>query len=365
MVFCGVSEGLNNVFNADSCVVGVASMLRLGLVGCGSISYEHVRRLSILDEGEVCIAALCDIVLENAERLRVYANRFRNLTPDPIPRENLFSDYRGMLDSVDLDAVIVCTPHTLHYEHVMEALRRGLHVLVEKPMAVSLREAEEMASEASRRNLVLAIGYQRHFDPVYTYVRNLVLSGDLGDPHFVVATLYQNLIAAGRWYLDPKLSGGGQLKASGTHLVDLVLWITEREPVRVKALMDRCGTDVDLYIAIAAELSGGILASIAISGAAPGRTAAVDEEFRLWCSKGAVHVYGGRIYVQNRDGDTTMVDRGRLPRITSNPDVNFVRAILGKEECLVPARYGVWATKFEDMAYADVGKPIPSRLKLE
>ena len=340
-------------------------MLRLGLIGCGSISYEHIRRLSILDEGEACIRALCDVKLENAEKLRIYANRFRNITLDPIPKENIFTDYREMLDSIELDAVIVCTPHTLHYEHVMESLKRGLHVLVEKPMAVSLREAEEMASEASRKGLILAIGYQRHFDPVYTYVRNTVLSGKFGNPHFIVATLYQNLIAAGRWYLDPKLSGGGQLKASGTHLVDLILWITEREPVRVKALMDRCGTDVDLYIAIAAELSGGVLASIAISGAAPGMTASVDEEFRLWCSKGAIFVLGGRVYVQDRSGDTTIIDRGRLPRIASNPDINFVRAILGKEECLVPAKYGVWATKFEDMAYADVGIPIPSRLKLE
>ncbi|MEM2739685.1 MAG: Gfo/Idh/MocA family oxidoreductase, partial [Candidatus Bathyarchaeia archaeon] len=299
-------------------------MLKLGFIGCGSISYEHVRRLSILDEGEACIKALCDVKLENAEKLRIYANRFRNTTADPIPRENIFMDYREMLDSVELDAVIICTPHTMHYEHVMESLKRGLHVLVEKPMAVSLREAEEMASEASRRSLVLAVGYQRHFDPVYTYVRDMVLGGKLGDPHFIVATLYQNLIAAGRWYLDPKLSGGGQLKASGTHLVDLILWITEREPVKVKALMDRCGTDVDLYIAIAAELSGGVLASIAISGAAPGTTASVDEEFRLWCSRGAIFVLNGRVYVQDRSGDTTMIDRGRLPRIASNPDLNFV-----------------------------------------
>lgn len=340
-------------------------MIKLGFIGCGSISYEHIRRLSILEYGEACIVALCDIIPENAEKLRVYANRFRNITSEQIPSEHLFTDYREMLDSVELDAVIVCTPHTLHYEHVMECLRRDLHVLVEKPMAVSLREAEEMASEASKRNLVLAVGYQRHFDPAYTYVRNMVLNRSLGDPHFIVATLYQNLLAAGRWYLDPKLSGGGQLKASGTHLVDLILWVTEREPVRVKALMDRCGTDVDLYIAIAAELSGGVLASIAISGAAPGMTASVDEEFRLWCSKGAIFVLGGRVYIQDRSGDTTIIDRGRLPRIASNPDVNFVRSILGREECLVPARYGVWATKFEDMAYADVGIPIPSRLKLE
>jgi len=341
----------------------VIVVIRVGIVGCGGISYEHVRRLSLLEEGEAKLVGLCDIILERAERLMNYANKFRNITPEPLTKEHLFTDYSKMLDNLDLDAVIVCTPHTLHYEHVMEALKRSLHVLVEKPMAITVKEAVEMAMEAKKRGLTLAIGYQRHFQPQYVYARNLILSGKVGDPHFIVGWLVQNLLIADRFYLNPKLSGGGQLKASGTHLVDIVLWVTNTEPVRVKAMMDRCGTEVDIYVGMVVELSNGAIASIAISGGAPGLTTAVDEELRVWCSRGGVFVIGDRVYVQNEEGDITLVDRGKLPKVSPNPDVNFIRAIAGKEECMVPAECGVRATKLEEMAYVDVGKPIPNKLR--
>jgi len=341
----------------------VVYLLRVGIVGCGSISWEHVRGLSLLDEGEAGVVGLCDIVRDRAERLMGYVNRFRVIAPEPLSLESVFEDYSEMLDSLELDATIVCTPHTLHYEHVMEALRRNLHVLVEKPMAVSLREAEEMRGEAERRGLVLSIGYQRHCKPEYVYARSRILSGDLGEPHLIMGWLSQNLTVAGRFYLNPKLSGGGQVRSSGTHLIDAILWLTDTEPVRVKAFMDRAGSDVDLYAVIAVELSNGALASITLSGGDVRPTTAVDEELRVWCSRGAVFIKGDDVYIQGSDGSITKVDRSLYPKVSPNPDVNFIRAILGKEENLIPPICGVRASKLEELAYKDVGTPIPSRLK--
>ncbi|MEM2922130.1 MAG: hypothetical protein QXF26_07420 [Candidatus Bathyarchaeia archaeon] len=85
----------------------------------------------------------------------------------------------------------------------------------------------------------LTVGYQRHCQPEYVYARNEVLSGELGQPRMIVGWLVQNLVAAGSFYLDPAFSGGGQIKASGTHLMDVVLWMTDTEPVRVKAFTDK------------------------------------------------------------------------------------------------------------------------------
>lgn len=338
--------------------------MKVGIIGCGSISWEHVRRLSLLDQGEAEVAALCDLVEDRAEKLRRYINKFRVVAPEPLSSDITFKDYGEMLESVELDAVIVCTPHTLHYEHVMEALRRNLHVLVEKPMAVSLREAEEMKGEAEKRGLILSIGYQKHCKPEYVYARNMILGGELGRPHFIVGWLSQNLIVAGRFYLDPKLSGGGQVKGSGTHLIDAILWVTDTDPVRVKALMDRAGTQVDIYAVMVVELSNGALASIALSGGDPRPTTAVDEEVRFWCSRGGVFIRNGEVYVEDERGNVTKVDRSLYPKVSPNPDVNFIRTILGKEENLIPAICGVRATKLEELAYKDVGSPIPSRLRM-
>jgi predicted dehydrogenase len=337
--------------------------VKLGIVGCGSISWEHVRRLSLLGRGEAKVSVLCDVNKQRAEKLADYVNLFRNIAPEPIGPKNIFESYDDMLDESNLDAVIICTPHSLHYEHTMKAFSRNLHVLVEKPMAISVKEAEEMVSEASKRNLVLAVGYQRHCQPEYLYARNKILSGELGEPHIIFGWLIQNLVAAGGFYLDPKMSGGGQIKASGTHLIDVILWITDTEPVRVKALMDRAGLPVEIYAVMAVELSNGALASIAISGGHPRPHTGVTEEARIWCSKGAIHMIDGAIYVEDSESNVTRVDRAKLPRPSPNPDVNFVRAILGEEENLIPGICGLRATKLEEMAYMDVGQSISSKLK--
>jgi len=337
--------------------------IRVGVVGCGSVSWEHVRRLSLLGGGEARVMALCDVAGDRAESLRGFINRFRNITPEPLESEATFVNYDEMLRKAELDAVIVCTPHTLHHDHVLKALRNDLHVLVEKPMAVSVIEAEAMNAEALKRHRVLTVGYQRHCQPECFFARLKILSGELGEPHIIVGWLIQNLLAAGRFYQDPTLSGGGQIKASGTHLIDLILWMTETEPVKVKAFMDLAGAPVDIYAVLAVQLSSGALASITISGGHPRLHTGVTDEVRVWCAKGGVHVLGGEAYIENVEGNVTKIDRAKLPKTSPNPDVNFIRAILGKEENLIPGICGVKATKLEEMAYANVGQPIPNRLK--
>jgi len=339
-------------------------MVKIGFVGCGGISHSHVARLSLLEQGEAEIKGLCDTNPENAKRLMKRVNRFRNIAPEPLTEKSIYTDYSRMLSELNLEAIIVCTPHVLHYEHVMAGLKRGLHVFVEKPMAISISQAEEMRDTAEKKGLILALGYQRHFQPGYFYAREVIKSGKIGSPHFIVAWLTQDLrraIGPRGWYLNPNLSGGGQVICSGTHLNDIVLWVTGTEPKRVKAFMDMEGAEVEIYASISVELSNGALASISILGDSPER--AVREELRVWCSKGAILVREGNVYIQEKGGDMVKVSTENLPKPPSpNPDVNFVRAILGKEECLVPASCGVNATRLEQMAYRDA-RPISNNLK--
>jgi len=337
-------------------------MVRIGIVGCGGISHTHVQRLSLLSDGEAEIVGLCDVSLENARRLASLANRFRNITPNLLGESSLFMEYEKFLEVTKPEAIIICTPHVYHYEHTMAALRRGIHVLVEKPMAIRVPEAQAMKEEAERRKLVLAVGYQRHYQPEYVFARDTIRNGRIGRPHFALAWLTQDLrkaIGPRSWYLDPRLSGGGQLVCSGTHMTDLVLWVLDAEPVRVKAIMEREGSQSDMYASLSVELSNGALASISILGDSP--EVAVREELRVWGAKGAVFIIGGRAYLQEKGGNPCEVLPPNLPRTSPNPDVNFVRAILGKEECLSSAIHGLRATKLEQMAY-ESAKPLLNNL---
>lgn len=146
-------------------------LVKIGFIGCGGISRSHVARLSQLGQGEAEIKGLCDKNPENTRRLMKAVNKFRNITPEPLTEKSIYTDYNRMLNELDLEAIIVCTPHVLHYEHVMAGLKRGLHVFVEKPMALSISQAEEIRDTAEKEGLILAVGYQRHFQPEYFYAR--------------------------------------------------------------------------------------------------------------------------------------------------------------------------------------------------
>ncbi|MEM2922131.1 MAG: hypothetical protein QXF26_07425 [Candidatus Bathyarchaeia archaeon] len=131
---------------------------------------------------------------------------------------------------------------------------------------------------------------------------------------------------------------------------------------------------MELYAVLAVELSNGALASIAISGGHPRPHTGVTDEVRVWCSKGAVHLVDGQVYVEDSESNVTRVDRAVLPRRSPNPYVNFVRTILGREENLVPgtvflipAGENHWhgATDDSDFTHISILRPGETRVRKE
>lgn len=113
------------------------SIIRIGMIGTGGISQVHGRQLLELEEVE--ITALSDTSTENREK---FATKFG------LEAVKHFTDYKAMLDECELDAVVICSPHTLHFEQATDALNKGLHVLIEKPMTCSSEEAELLIATA-------------------------------------------------------------------------------------------------------------------------------------------------------------------------------------------------------------------------
>ncbi|MEO1223147.1 MAG: Gfo/Idh/MocA family oxidoreductase [Pseudomonadota bacterium] len=143
-------------------------------------------------------------------------------------------DYRRLLDNDDIDAIIVsATPEDLHYPITKAALQAGKHVFLEKPIAQTLAEADELIALARDKDLKFTIGYSQRFKPQYAYMREKILDGTVGEP---VSALVSRHITRS---LGKKISGRIKLSPAAmeaTHDLDFVLWCLEpRKPVRVYA----------------------------------------------------------------------------------------------------------------------------------
>src|SRR5690348_343656 len=149
------------------------SQLRVGIVGTGSIARN--RHLpSFQKHGKVALVAAADAIQASVEQT---AAQFG------IPAA--YTDYREMFEREKLDAVSICTPNKFHAPIAIEALRRGIHVLCEKPMALNGAQSREMARVARETGKVLAIAYRYRFQPPSQAAKRVIEAGELGDVYMI------------------------------------------------------------------------------------------------------------------------------------------------------------------------------------
>ena len=304
------------------------SKIELGIVGCGGISHYHMSHLLRIPAADV--AAISDINKSNMSKLREAFPRF-------LRRCKTFTDYKDMLSNVKIDAAEILTPHALHFEQALECLHRDLHVLIEKPMACTVKQAEELIAEIEEKKKVVLVSYQRHYQPQFRYIKKLIESGEIGTVQFISAMQCQNWMKGtkGTWRQDPKIGGGGQLIDSASHLFDTILWVTGLQPSEVMAFSDNLGTPVDINSSISIKFSNSAQASLGIVGNSP----CWEENITIWGSKGVIFYRNGRVE-QLLFGGEARIQPVKLPD-ASNPDKNFVNAILGKEENQAPPTCGL------------------------
>ena len=318
--------------------------IRIGLIGCGGIVAGHA--LALLARADAAIVGLADPSPAMVARL---VARVPALAGLPV-----FPSHHELLASADLDAVLVASPHTLHAEHVRAALDRGLHVLCEKPLVTDPRDGEELIALAEARGRVLMVSYQRHCDPGYRYLKLLVAGGALGELRSVGVRIGQNWrqLTIGSWRQDPALSGGGMLMDSGSHLVDMLLWLIDRPVARVSAALDRAGTPVDITTTALIEFAGGLQASLQSLGELP---ASWLEEMLLVGSEGiarygtdAQHPWVGGIVEHWRGGELVRpLGLAALP----GPAAHWLDVIGGAAQSELPARLGLEVARLTDAIY--------------
>lgn len=265
-----------------------------GIVGAGMVARYHAQ--AIAQAAGARLVAVC----------RADSSRAAEAAAElGVPCE---SSLEALLERPDIDAVCLCSPSGLHAEQALAAARAGKHVLVEKPMALSLADADAMIDACREAGVRLGVAFQRRTERAGRELHDAIRAGELGElvlatvsvPYFRPPAYYDSAPWRGTWSLD----GGGALMNQGIHLVDLLLWLVggEAEVVGASGRAAIHQIEVEDCVVAALRFSGGARGTlIATTAAAPGFPHRVE-------------IYGTRGGAQI-EGDVVVRWEGLRPRV--------------------------------------------------
>ena len=254
-------------------------MIGVAIVGCGMIGVNHAR--AIARHPELEIVAVVDAVPESATALAELVN-----TELGLERPAEFATLEAALATGAVQLVVICTPSGTHVQLAEEALSAGVHVVIEKPLDVSMARARhiaELARDAEARGLVTSVISQHRFDPGSVLVAGAAHSGGFGRLTSAVASVSwwrgQEYYDSGAWRGTWDLDGGGAVMNQGVHTVDLLVWFLG-EPVEVfahTALLAHERIEVEDVAVATVRFASGALAVIHMTTSAyPGLSARIQ-----------------------------------------------------------------------------------------
>ena len=191
----------------------MSEIVRFGLIGCGRVSPRHAQSISELAQAR--LMAVADTIETRAARFAKDCHA------------EAYTDYRRLLERRDVDVVNICTPSGLHAQMAIEAMQAGKHVIVEKPMALSLQDADKMIATAQTCGVKMCVVLQNRYNPPMVDLRRVVDEGRLGKLLLGNATVrwyrpqeYYEDGWHGTWAMD-----GGALMNQSIHHIDALLWL--------------------------------------------------------------------------------------------------------------------------------------------
>ena len=228
----------------------MASQLRVAMIGCGGIARAHLEAMRALPAR---LIVTVDIVESRAQQ---YADEYGAQRHGTRIEDALAGD---------VDAVIVCLPHCLHRDVVVAAAENGKHILTEKPMALSLCEADDMIEAAARNRVCLMVGQVLRFREGNIVARQLIREGRIGTPRNAIRRrLSRSREFHAPWARDPAQAGGWVLYAYGSHEVDMLLWLFDTHATRVYAQGRKNNPYWNDYdeVSLQMELANGMIATL-------------------------------------------------------------------------------------------------------
>ena len=204
--------------------------LKFAILGCGRISYKHIEAL-INNNQEAVLTAVSDIVIEKAvERKMQYESAIDKADV------KVYTDYSEMLYNEDIDVISIATESGYHAKHAMDCLNANKHVLIEKPMALSVKDADDIIALAKKKNKQVCISHQNRFNPPIQKLRRAIEEGRFGriinGTARILWTRDDNYYKQAPWRGTKELDGG-TLMNQCIHNIDLLQWMMGSEVERV------------------------------------------------------------------------------------------------------------------------------------
>ncbi len=193
--------------------------VRMGVIGIGGMGSNHCRQIAAGNIPGMVLTAVADV----RESRREWAKK-------ELPDAVVFDSGEALLDSGTADAVLIATPHYFHPYFAIEAMKRGLHVLSEKPAGVYTKQVREMNRQADQSNVVFGLMFNQRTSPVYRKMREIVQGGEYGAVkrvNWIITDWYrtQAYYDSGDWRATWDGEGGGVLLNQCPHNLDLLQWI--------------------------------------------------------------------------------------------------------------------------------------------
>jgi len=348
----------------------MADKLRCAVVGAGGIGVHHLHSFATCHRASA--VALAEI---HPQRAREAAARYN------IPRS--YADYHELLDQPDIDAVSIALPNHLHAQVAIEALKARKHVLVEKPMALSAKEAGKVIEVARNMKRVLMVGQDFRFNRHTQMAKAILERGDLGDVYHARCFWIRRagIPRIGSWFTQKKFSGGGCMADLGVHLLDTGLHLLkEFDVVSVSAQtyakfgprglgeMDWGKSDVDPkrpfdvedYAVALIRLKSGRALTLEVGWACFQNSETREHGIDLLGANGGLSLYPLKLYRNTLEGHEVMQFHSTKVPYPEDRIHHFVNSVLDGKKLLIPPEESLVSQKVLDAIYASAqsGKEI-------
>ena len=190
--------------------------LKIGIIGCGGIAGAHAGTYNriIQEDGDIEIVALADIIPGRAEKFKE-THGFTNA--------RCYNSHTELLENEELDGVSICTYNRQHARCTIDALNKGVNVVLEKPMCVTLEEGIEMMKAEKASGKILSVGFQPRFDSQMILMKEIVRSGELGKVYYIQTGGGRRRGIPGSTFIEDATGGVGALGDIGCYALDMVL----------------------------------------------------------------------------------------------------------------------------------------------
>ena len=299
-------------------------MIKIGIIGAGIMVKAHLD--AIKKHNECKVVAIADIVEERAKQ---YAEVYG---------AHSFTDYHEMIGECELDVVIINLPHYLHCEATCFFLKNGVNVFVEKPMAISIEECDEMIKTAQENNKLLFIGHVQQYTDAHQYLKNVIKEEKYGK--LLRLTEVRNtdyFTNRPAWFLDKKLSGGGIVMNYCAHTLDKVFYLTD------SVLENACSVctnninncTIEEGAQVLARLSNGVSAVFSYTGS----SGPYYYENVFYFENGVVRVINSSDLFEFENGDWKQIIKNE-GKMHERAIAELVKALKGEESMITTMQHG-------------------------